>query len=156
MSVDWKGIAERAKARLSNISKEEQKTMEHVGGTVLTYAGAGIAGYVHGRKGGMPTYFGIPLDLLVAAGGGVAGLAGWAGEYSPYILHFANGFGSYYIGTMAAGKGQQARKDAGEYKGKEFTAEEARKENVQTRAPVMAGDVYGGPAHHAPGFTRMV
>lgn len=156
MAVDWKGIAERAKARLTNISSDQKQAMEHVGTTVLTYAGAGIAGYVHGRKGGMPTYFGVPLDLMVAGFGGLAGVAGWAGEYSPFVLGFANGFGAYYIGTMMAGKGQQARKDAGEYKGKEFTAEEARKENVQTRAPVMAGDGYGGPGHHAPGFTRMV
>jgi hypothetical protein len=145
---DWKAIADRARTRLANISQEQAHAMEQVGGTVLTFAGAGVAGYIHGRRGGMPTYFGVPLDLGLAAVGGVVGLAGWAGEFSDYVLNFTNGFGAYYVGTMAAGKGQQARKDAGEFKGKEFTADEARKENVQPRAPVMAG------GYNGPGFAR--
>ena len=145
---DWKAIAERNKNRLATLHQQAADTMNDVAVTALTLGGAGIAGYVHGRKGGMPTYAGIPLDLLVAGVGGVVGLAGWAGGYSSWVMGLANGFGAYYVGTLAAGKGQAARKEKKEFLGREYTADEQRTNSVQSRAPITAG------ASHEPGFVQ--
>jgi len=153
--TDWHDTADRLKARLAKIDAQQMETMNEVAETALVLGGAAVAGYVHGRKGGMPTYAGVPLDLMVAGVAGVVGLAGWAGSYSPWLLAFGNGFGAYYIGTMAAGKGQAARKAAkkpdgsSEFLGREYTADEQRAQGVQSRAPVMAGS-----DGYPPGFAH--
>jgi len=156
--TEWKDVAERLQNRIKSINAAQVETMNEVAETGLTLAGAGIAGYIHGRKGGMPTYGGIPLDLLVAGASGIVGLAGWAGGYSPWLLAFGNGWGAYYVGTLAAGKGLAARKNAKkadgtpEYLGREYTAEEQRAQGIQARAPVMAGANDSGG--YPPGFVN--
>lgn len=139
--MDWKEAYERAKARKQNEQERQMDLVRTVLDTGLTFAGLGLMGYLHGRKGGIPAVGGIPVD---AAGGAVLGLGGlglvMAGyESGRHVAAFGTGLGGYWFASYMADFGAKRREKAGERLGRELTADEARAANVVTRPPVLAG-----------------
>jgi len=141
--ADWKSRYEGYKKRREN---QDDRMNDLVLGFVNSfsgYVGAGLMGFLHGRRGGLPAVGGLPVDALV---GGIGGLAGMALTYFGYtaiggaVGGFAGGSGNYWFGCQMADLGQDKREEAGELLNRQFTTEEAQKEGVQSRRPIFAGD----------------
>lgn len=135
-------IAERARNSLARIREEQSNTMHRATAIVEVWGSAFAAGWLHGRKGLMPTLFGIPYDLLGALAFHVVGFSGAAKGAADHLHNVANGLGAYYAGGLGAALGQKMRKDAGEYKGVPYTDDEAKALKGQVRT-VVAGLPYG-------------
>lgn len=139
--ADWKSRYESFKRRNDNKDQRSMEVVSAVADTALTFAGVGLMGYLHGRKGGIPAVAGMPLDAAGGAAFGLGGLAlvmsGWG--WGRHIAAFGTGLGSYWFGSYMADFGSRRREKAGEKLGRQLTTEEAQKAGVVARPPVLAG-----------------
>jgi len=148
----WKKMGTRLKGRLASIAEEKKEVIRHTADTVEVWLAAGGMGYLHGRKGGMPKYLGIPADLLAAGVTKIMAFAMGRRRFAADLHSLGNGFGAYYIGGVAAEYGQQARKTAGELKGVPFSDADAASQSppVAVRT-ITSGNPLG---HGAPSYAR--
>lgn len=99
-------------------SDEQKKAAVAVLEAGLTALGLG---YVHGRKGEMPSRWKIPLDAAVGAGGVLLGVLG--GKYiggdkvARHLVALGTGGVSYFMGSLGGQFGQKARFKAKELRG---------------------------------------
>lgn len=114
MSENWKEKAERYRAKVVNFAEEKREEIRAGMDTIECWGGAGTMGYIHGRYGGMPKRWGIPLDMGVTALLKAFAFGGWFGTKSVAAdLHsVGNGTGSWVVGTLALDAGQKALRAA--------------------------------------------
>jgi len=101
----WKSKAIRAQARMKNISKRADKTVETMVHTAEVSSAAFVAGVVQGRTGGVEI-LGVPMDLGLAAGLHVLAFAGVGGKMSDHLHGFGDGFLAAFLATTGRGVGQ--------------------------------------------------
>lgn len=144
---EWKAIAQRARAKLDNIYEENKELVRATLDTGEVLIGSGLVGYVHGRKGYVPKYLGVPLDLgsfligkILAFGMTVKKVMGAADVHA-----LSNGPGAYYIGSVGADMGQRALRAAKnpdgtpQAKNRPLTDQEAKDLSADVRT-IVAGE----------------
>jgi hypothetical protein len=140
MSISREYIS-NVRARLARIREEQKETIESATAIVEINAASFGIGWLHGRKGLMPTLFGVPYDALAAGALYVVALGKLAGKFSAHALNFGHGFAAYYSGNLGAQLGQRMRKDSPDWKGEMLTPEAAKEMGGQARN-IVAGNVH--------------
>lgn len=130
------------RARLARIREEQKETIESATAIVEINAASFGIGWLHGRKGLMPTLWGVPYDALAAGVMYVVALGKLAGKFSGHVLNLGHGFAAYYSGNLGAQLGQRMRKDSPDWKGEMLTPEAAKEMGGQARN-IVAGQLYG-------------
>lgn len=140
--------AARARGALARMRQEQAQSISDAKRVVEVGLSSFAIGYLHGRKGAMPTIAGVPYDAL--GGGIMVGLAlvGGAGEYRDDALNVGVGLLGYYAGNLGAQLGQKMRKDSPDWKGVALSEDEGKKLHLQPRTIVAGGMPRGfAPAH---------
>jgi hypothetical protein len=146
--ADWKSIAESSKKKLGNFVEENKQQIRYAADTAETWMGAGVMGYIHGRNGGMPKKFGVPVDLGVTGLLKAFAFGGWFGTKAIAAdLHaIGNGTGSWFVGTMLLDVGQEKLRNAKDKDGKpvakghSLSEAEAKAADIDARAnTIIAG-----------------
>jgi hypothetical protein len=144
---EWKQIAQRARAKLAGIYEENAEMIRAALDTGEVLLGAGVVGYVHGRKGYVPKVLGVPVDLGSFIVGKIGGFLMTAKHVTGAadVHALSNGPGAYYIGSVGADMGQRALRAAKnkdgtpEAKGRPLTEAEAKDVNGDVRT-IVAGE----------------
>ena len=136
--------ASSAENKLERIKENEKSTMRRALVLVETNLAAGALGFVHGRKGGMPTVMGIPYDAGLAGVALLLGFSGYARGYEDHLINIGAGACAYFTGNMMANLGQRMRKNAGELRGTPWTDDEAKEKHLSVRT-ITAGMPAFGP-----------
>ena len=147
----WRNLYERAHGRLNKIKEDNHETIRDISLMAGNFGGAALIGYMHGRRGAMPTYVGVPLDVIVWGAGGALAFAARSmlGDMGTSAAMGASLAGqTYYIASVFAGVGQRMRKDAKELLGRQYTAEELAAGKYAARPVITAGPM---PVQHARG-----
>jgi hypothetical protein len=132
-------LAERARNRVASFRREQEKTINRATAIVEIWGSSFAIGWLHGRKGIMPTLFGVPYDALGAVAAYVVAFSGMAKGAEDHVLNIGHGLGAYYAGNLGAALGQKMRKESPDWQGgKIYTEEEAKKLGGQVRV-VVAG-----------------
>lgn len=160
MARSFKEKFERLSRKQEDSDERTHQAIMQIADTLAIFGGQGLAGFLHGRYGGMPDVLRMPVDGLVGALGGVASwgllLTGY-GEIARPINSFSSSMGGYLFGGVMADWGQSMREAAEgdnaaglhgvdkdgkqvQYLGREYNEEEAKKAGVQKRRPILAGD----------------
>jgi hypothetical protein len=71
-------LAERARNRVASFRREQEKTINRATAIVEIWGSSFAIGWLHGRKGIMPTLFGVPYDALGAVAAYVVAFSGMA------------------------------------------------------------------------------
>jgi hypothetical protein len=158
----WKARWERLKAKQANEQEREHEGVAAGIDMFASYASAGLVGFLHGRKGGMPAVAKMPIDLLIGGFGSLIGfgLIMTGSSYGRHVAAFGQGAGNYWFGGQMAKIGQDKRQKAGEMlsqyddKGnllsvRTMTDAEATKAGVQLRGPITSGIPQGAPQRSA-------
>jgi hypothetical protein len=127
------------RARLTRFKEEQRETIESATAIVEINAASFGIGWLHGRKGIMPTLWGVPYDALLAGAAYVVALGKLAGRYSGHVLNLGHGFAAYYSGNLGAQLGQRMRKESPDWKGVALTEDEAKAAGGQARN-IVAGN----------------
>lgn len=144
--VSWKDRYEHLKRRNAN-EAEKQGDMLAMGiDSALVHAGAGLFGFLHGRKGGMPAVARVPLDAIVSTvGQGLGFVMMMTGRpWGRHIVAAALGPSAVWTAGLAAKWGQKIRREKGDMLSPEggnvaMTKKQEEELGVQYRPPVVAG-----------------
>ena len=156
-----KSVAERARSQIERVKEERKEEISKVKLIVEVGLGSFAIGWYHGRKGAMPTYFGVPMD---AGAGGLLILTGFFKfSGSEDIFHVGLGVFSYWTGNLGAQLGQKMRKQTPDWKGTPFTTDangnalgadgKPYSPNLQVRT-ITAGNMRGMPYGAAPAYAH--
>jgi hypothetical protein len=130
-------IAARASARLRSIREEQKVSIDRAMAVVEIWGTSFALGWFHGRKGFMPTLFGIPYDALGAGLAYVVAFSGAAKGAEDHVMNIGHGAGAYYAGNLGAQLGQKMRKETPDWRGGiAYTEDEAKKLGGQVRTIV--------------------
>jgi hypothetical protein len=147
--ADWKAVAERSQKKIASFYAENKATLRAAADTAEVWTGAGVMAFVHGRYGGIPKRFGIPLDMAATVLLKAFAFGGWFGTKAVASdLHsLGNGTGAWWIGTMLLDVGQNQLKKAkkadgtAEALGRPLTEDEAKARNLDIRTnTIIAGE----------------
>lgn len=121
------------RTRLATFREQQKEVIADATAVIEIWGASFAAGWLHGRKGLMPTLFGVPYDALAAVACYVVAFGGMAKGAKAHVMNLGHGFGAYYAGNLGAQLGQRMRKETPEWKGTAWTEEEAKKLGGQVR-----------------------
>lgn len=107
--------ADRARASVKRIVEEQKDAIDQVFEILEVGGGAFAAGFLHGRNGAMPTYWGVPADAGIGVIGVGIGMMKFTG--ARHVFRIGLGVFSYWTGNLGAQVGQKLRKSSPDWKG---------------------------------------